>query len=222
MKKLIYKELKLGLHPASYVCLLYSLMFFIPNYPPIVAAFFPLVTIPQMCFSIANENRDYEFCSLLPIKKGDYVIMKMFDLVYPEILSMLVSLPIVLLSKYVIYGNPESTLYYPNFPGVTSILLVYGIVLLIYGIFNLSATTLYFKRFPKIMLAILLPMVVSFILAGLFGIVPAFVPGLKDMVGDNIEYLWVRILILILGVICYLCFNLLGYKISKKALLAQS
>lgn len=216
MKKLILKELKLGLHPAIYICLLYSFMFFLPSYPPIIALIFPVVTIPQMAFSIANENRDYEFCSLLPIKKGDYVIMKMFDLIYPEILSMLVSLPIALISKYAVYVASNGNHPYSEMPGITSLLAVYGVGLFVYGVFNFLAVTLYFKRFPKFMLAIFIPMLAAFVLAGLLGILPAYIPGLDTMLSDAPEYLWFRILILLIGLLCYLGFNLLGYKFLGK------
>ena len=72
LSKLLYKEFKLALHPASVLFLLLSSMMLIPNYPMYVLFFYNTLGIFFICLS-GRENHDFAYSLSLPIRKRDAV-----------------------------------------------------------------------------------------------------------------------------------------------------
>jgi hypothetical protein len=93
----------------------------------------------------------------------------------------------------------------------------FGITLIEYGIFNILFLTQYFKTGYKIGLAFIKG-ILGFILSAVileFSI--AFVPALHNTIdGLNKEYLFVRIIVLLLGIIIFFLLTWWSYKISVK------
>lgn len=69
MKNLIYKEIKLALHPTAPLFLLLSTLLLIPNYPYEVVFFYTCLAVFFHCLS-GRENHDIEYSLLLPIQKN--------------------------------------------------------------------------------------------------------------------------------------------------------
>lgn len=86
-----------------------------------------------------------------------------------------------------------------------------------YGAFNLTLYVAYFKTMPKNVLATLLSVFLSLVVGVLFGIVPAYIPGLDSVVNVNGE-LNFQIVYFFVGVILFLLLNYFAYLFSKKAL----
>ena len=81
MKNLLYKELKLAMHPICYVFIfLFPLMIFIANYP-IGVMFIYLISTYPILFLGANrgqQSNDLLYSALLPIRKRDIVKARIF------------------------------------------------------------------------------------------------------------------------------------------------
>lgn len=202
MLAIIKKEFKLLIHPACYLSFFFIFLGLIPNYPLIISFFFPLVVFPQIIFGQASEGSDYEFSDLLPISRADVVKGKIFDLLFFQVVVLVAALPIILIRNYVIYSDPASNaLYYGSFPGVNTVLGVYGFAVLIYAFFDLTFITLTFKHCPKYIGAYLIGLSVAGLLSTI-GIVSTFIPGLKDFfaVGQIIPQLVFFLICLAVGV----------------------
>ena len=102
MKALLYKELKLAMHPICYVFIaLFPFMILIPSYP-IAIGFLYVLTCYPILFLGANkgqQSNDLLYSTLLPIRKKDIVkarIMTVFlmHLVFIALTSALCPLAI--------------------------------------------------------------------------------------------------------------------------------
>ena len=66
------KEIRLSSHPLSFVFLLFSILFLVPDYPVLCAPFFVTLGLFQS-FQKTRENGDILFSVLLPVPKRDCV-----------------------------------------------------------------------------------------------------------------------------------------------------
>ena len=88
MKKLIYKELRLTVHPTMWLFLLLTAMLLIPSYPYYVA-FFYMCLAAYFTFLSAREERDVYFTAMLPVTKADMVKARVLVLCYLRSMSTL-------------------------------------------------------------------------------------------------------------------------------------
>ena len=63
--QILYKELRLVLHPAALLFVLFGVMLLIPSYPYYVAIFYGTLGV-FFCFMNARENRDVYYSAVLP------------------------------------------------------------------------------------------------------------------------------------------------------------
>lgn len=211
MKALLYKDLKISISPAFYFSFLFVSLIFVPSYPTIIAFYFPLTMINAILSPLVANN-DILYCSLLPVRRKDYVLSKvLFNCIY-EIVFILIAAA-ALIAKSAIYTE-EMLL---TNPGVNSTLCLIGAALVMYGAFNLILYVTYFKTMPKNVLATLLSVFLSLVVGVLFGITPAYIPGLDSVVNVNGE-LTFQIVYFFVSASLFLLLNYLAYLFSKKAL----
>ena len=72
MKNLLYKELRLSLHPTMYLFLAMPAMLLIPSYPYYVAFMYTCLAV-YFTFLFAREQNDIFYTAMLPIRKTDVV-----------------------------------------------------------------------------------------------------------------------------------------------------
>ena len=140
MKKLIYKELRLTVHPTMWLFLLLTAMLLIPSYPYYVA-FFYMCLAAYFTFLSAREERDVYFTAMLPVTKADMVKARVLVLCLFELLALLVSLPFALLSLRLNHGNAA---------GIDINFAFYGLVFLMFGGFHLCFLPCYYKTGHKL------------------------------------------------------------------------
>ena len=87
MLNLLRKELRLAVHPTSWLFLGLSLMLLIPSYPYYVAFFYTGLGIFITCLS-ARENQDISYMLLLPLPKHDVVRARFVSSVLMELLQV--------------------------------------------------------------------------------------------------------------------------------------
>ena len=72
MKALLFKEIKLAMHPTTYLFMAIGAMLMIPSYPYYVAFVYTCLGI-FFIFLSARENKDIFFTASLPVRKSDVV-----------------------------------------------------------------------------------------------------------------------------------------------------
>ena len=130
IKNLIYKDLKLAVHPATIIYfVLAAVMTLIPSYPRPLGFFYILIGV-MITFSTDLAYKDREFCSILPVAKRDCVRARIISVCILELMTLIVSIPIGCLGAVI-----SSTI--ENEAGMNINLTLYAIILLGYSLANI-------------------------------------------------------------------------------------
>ena len=93
MKALIYKELKLAMHPICYVFIvLFPFMILIPSYPLGIGFIYVLTCYPIL-FLGANkgqQSNDLLYSTLLPVRKKDIVLARILTVIFMQLAFVLI------------------------------------------------------------------------------------------------------------------------------------
>ena len=143
MKALLYKELKLALHPTTFIFLGIGAMLMIPSYPYYVAFIYTCLSI-FFIFLSARENKDVFFTASLPVRKSDVVKSRVFTVAIVELLQLAIGIPFAIIGMRI---NPNPT---GNQAGIEANLAFFGLVLVMYAIFNLIFLPLFYKTAAKV------------------------------------------------------------------------
>ena len=141
MKNLLYKELKLVLHPINIMFLAFSSMLMIPSYPYFIIAFYACLGIFMMSIT-ARENKDDYYSMMLPIKKSETVKARFLMATFLESLQVVIAIPFALMNLAL----------YPagNQAGMDPTPAFFGFLLVLFGVFNLIFFTRYYKDTSKV------------------------------------------------------------------------
>jgi len=226
MKALLYKELKLAMHPICYVFIaLFPFMILIPSYP-IAIGFLYVLTCYPILFLGANkgqQSNDLLYSTLLPIRKKDIVkarIMTVFlmHLVFIALTSALCPLAIFInnnINDAALAADPNANPVVVPGLGLHSYVLVLAIVIIGYAIADLIFFPIYYKNGKSIVMSTLM-MILGFVLyLGIFTIGLPFIPGLEWI---NELPLYAQLIILGVSIIIYIALHLVVYKVSYKRL----
>ena len=137
MKNLIYKEFKLSISKFFIILpILLSALMFIPNWIfLLVFMYFFWISVPQI-FSAYIANRDYNFTASLPIRRQDIVTSKAYSIFLLEAFHLVLGI-IFGIAHNMIYGS------WNLFMDIN--LSFFGIVILLFGVFNIVFLPAYFK-----------------------------------------------------------------------------
>jgi hypothetical protein len=226
MKALLYKELKLAMHPICYVFIaLFPFMILIPSYP-IAIGFLYVLTCYPILFLGANkgqQSNDLLYSTLLPIRKKDIVkarIMTVFlmHVVFIALTSALYPLAVFInnsINEASLATDPNASPVVVPGLGLHSYVLVLAIVIIGYAIADLIFFPIYYKNGKSIVMSTLM-MILGFVLyLGIFTIGLPFIPGLEWI---NELPLYVQFIILGVSLIIYIALHLVVYKVSYKRL----
>lgn len=203
MRKLFYKELKLILSPVLYLFTAMTILMFIPTFPPISNMAYSLIGLITV-LNGAIGDRDFEFTALLPVPRRYIVLSKCFDLVYSELLQLLVAIPCAIIiinvrgtSGNVINQNPN--------------LFFFAMVLVSYGVFNIVFLPWFFKTAEKVNKPLLTGLFSFFIMAVVYSVIVYFVPALNEVGAEAALF---RIITLIVGIVMYVGITYLAYRLA--------
>jgi hypothetical protein len=215
MKALLYKELKLAMHPICYVFIaLFPFMILIPSYP-IAIGFLYVLTCYPILFLGANkgqQSNDLLYSTLLPIRKKDIVKARIMTVLLMHV--VFIALTTALFPLAVFINNSINDAVVPGL-GLHSYVLVLAIVIIGYAIADLIFFPIYYKNGKSIVMSTLM-MILGFVLyLGIFTIGLPFIPGLEWI---NELPLYVQFIILGISLIIYIALHLVVYKVSYKRL----
>ena len=181
MKALLYKELKLAMHPICYLFIvLFPFMILIPSYPLFVGFIYVLVCYPVL-FLGANkgqQSNDLLYSVLLPIRKRDIVLARMMTVILMQftfivIVSCLYPLALAL-NNAAREASPELTDIGLGLSGYVSVV---AIAIVSYALADIIYFPIYYKKGKSIVLSTLLMIFGTAIFLTVFTVIIPYIPG---------------------------------------------
>ncbi len=208
MKNLIYKELKLSINKFFFLLpVILGGLLFIPNWIfLLVFYYFFWISIPQI-YGAYIQHGDYNFLSVLPIKRKDIVSSKVYALFILEITHIVFA---------IIFGLIHNELYgsWNFFFDIN--LAFYGVSILLFGVFNITFLPAYFKTahfFGK-------PLIYATIATIIFGFIFEFGIAKYQFMRDIFEgTLMVQTIVFIVAAILGILLSVVALKISQKRMM---
>lgn len=222
MKALLYKELRLAMHPICYVFIaLFPLMILIPSYPLGIGFIYILACYPIL-FLGANkgqQSNDLLYSVLLPVRKKDIVKARIATVIIMQVAFIVLMTALYPLARLVnaaiaqSASNPEE--YKIPGLGLNSFVLLLAIGIIGYAVADLIFFPIYYKKGKSIVMSTLFTIIGFVIYIGIFTIGLPYVPGLENM---NNMHIGIQFAILGGAILISFLFHLLVYRISSKRL----
>lgn len=222
MKALIYKELKLAMHPICYIfIILFPFMILIPSYPLGIGFIYVLTCYPIL-FLGANkgqQSNDLLYSTLLPVRKKDIVMARIITVIFMQIAFILVMTslyPVARIINNAIAQSAEKPSEYmiPGL-GLDSYVLLLAIALVGYAIADIIFFPIYYKHGKSIVMSTLFTILGFVVYIGVLTIGLPFIPGLDIL---NNLHLGIQFTILIAAILISFGLHVVVYKVSSKRL----
>lgn len=209
MKHLLYKELRLAKHPTMFLFLLFSAMLLIPSYPYYVAFIYTCLSV-FFVFLQGRENNDLSFTALLPVRKRDIVRARCLLVVLMQLAQVLVSLPCAIVGARI---NPLGG----NAAGIEANAAFFGLVLVMYALFNLLFLPAFYRTGYRVGRAFLFAGAAVLVYIVAAELLVQCVPALKASL-DTFDPATrgTRLFVLLLGAGLYAAGNLLACRLSER------
>lgn len=221
MKALLYKELRLAMHPICYVfILLFPLLILIPAYPLGVGFIYILACYPIL-FLGANKGRqsnDLLYSVLLPVRKKDIVLARILTVVMMQVVYMVLIVALYPLARVIndaIIQHSEPGKYAIPGLGLNSYVLLLAIGIIGYAVADLIFFPVYYKKGRSIAMSTLLTILGFVLYIGVFTILLPYVPGLEIM---NNMHLGIQFAILGGAILLSILLHFVVYKVSSRRL----
>lgn len=209
MKHLLYKELRLAKHPTIFLFLLFSAMLLIPSYPYYVAFIYTCLSV-FFVFLQGRENNDLSFTALLPVRKRDIVRARCLLVVLMQLAQVLVSLPCAIVGARI---NPLGG----NAAGIEANAAFFGLVLVMYALFNLLFLPAFYRTGYRVGRAFLFAGAAVLVYIVAAELLVQCVPTLKASL-DTFDPATrgTRLFVLLLGAGLYAAGSLLACRLSER------
>lgn len=209
MKNLLYKELRLALHPTAILFLFLSAMLLIPGYPYYVVFFYTCLGIFFICLN-GRESRDIYYMMLLPIRKRQIVQARFLLAVLLELVQLLLATPFAFLRQTLIPGG--------NPVGMDANIALFGLSFLLLGAFNYCFFTSYYRNPDKVGISFLLGSAALAVLMIVAEAATYVVPLFRDRLDTpDPQFLPEKLATLALGLLVYALLTLLAYRKSIRS-----
>ena len=208
MKNLLYKELRLAIHPTMCIFLAMPLLMLAPNYPYYVVFMYTCLAI-YFTFLIGREQNDIFYTAALPIKKTDVVKGRFATVILFELASVLISVPFAVISAKV---NPNGG----NAAGIEPNLAFYGLALIMLGGFNIIFIPEFYRTARKLFRPTLFSAIFIFTYIAAAETAAQYYPSPVSEFLDRAENFPEHLPILAAGIIIYAVLTFFAYKISAK------
>ena len=222
MKALVYKELKLAMHPICYVFIvLFPFMILIPSYPLGIGFIYVLTCYPIL-FLGANkgqQSNDLLYSTLLPVRKKDIVLARIMTVILMQAAFIFIMSALYPLARFINASIAQSADNPNEFvvPGLgfDSYVLLLAIAIIGYAIADLIFFPIYYKKGKSIVMSTLFTILGFVVYIGTFTIGLPFVPGLEFL---NNLYIGIQFGVLAGALLISFALHLAVYKVSSKRL----
>ncbi len=209
MKTLLKKELALALHPTCVLYLFLSAMLLIPSYPYYAIFFYTTLGIFFVCLQ-GRETHDIEYSLLLPVPKRSIVRARILMSVILELCQMLISVPFAVLNRLFIQT--------PNPVGMDANTALFAFVFVLFGIFNASFFSRYYRAPEKVGIAFALSCVWVFLYIVSAETLSHIVPFIRDVLDTpDPAYMGEKLFILVLGALSFTALTALTVQKCEKS-----
>ena len=229
MKALIYKELKLAMHPICYIFIaLFPFMILIPSYPIAIGFIYVLSCYPIL-FLGANkgqQSNDLLYSTLLPVRKKDIVLARIFTVIFMQVAFMLILSALYPLARFInasmiadmeearARGEAVQDVTIPGL-GLDSYLLILAIAIIGYALADLIFFPIYYKKGKSIVGSTLCTILGFVAYIGIFTIGLPYIPGLEIL---NYLEIWIQLIALGVAILISFGLHFIVYKVSSKRL----
>ena len=229
MKALIYKELKLAMHPICYIFIaLFPFMILIPSYPIAIGFIYVLSCYPIL-FLGANkgqQSNDLLYSTLLPVRKKDIVLARIFTVIFMQVAFMLILSALYPLARFInasmiadmeearARGEAVQDVTIPGL-GLDSYLLILAIAIIGYALADLIFFPIYYKKGKSIVGSTLCTILGFVAYIGIFTIGLPYIPGLEIL--NHLE-IWIQLIALGVAILISFGLHFIVYKVSSKRL----
>ena len=222
MKALLYKELRLAMHPICYIFIVvFPFMILIPSYPLGVGFIYVLTCYPIL-FLGANkgqQSNDLLYSVLLPVRKKDIVLARIITVILMQVTFMVLMsalYPVARLINASVIQSAESPDKY-TIPGLglNSYVLLLAIGIIGYALADLIFFPIYYKKGKSIVMSTLFTIIGFIFYIGIFTIGLPFIPGFEIM---NNMHIGIQFAILGGALLISFLLHLVVYKTSSKRL----
>ncbi len=208
MPKLLKKEFVLFTHPTSWMFLAFGAMMLIPGYPMYVPLFWTTLGLFYACLS-ARENNDLYYTLLLPVRKRDAVRARGLYFALMELLQMLACVPFAIL-RYVLKIGPNSA-------GMDVNLALFGLGLILMGLFNLLFLPRLYKNPAVIGKPFLIVTVLVFVYILAAEVCCFVVPFFRDVLDTpDPQHLGAKLAVFALGAALFVLLSWLGVRKAEE------
>lgn len=222
MKALIYKEMRLSMHPICYIFIvLFPLMILIPSYPLGIGFIYVLTCYPIL-FLGANkgqQSNDLLYSTLLPVRKKDIVMARIFTVIFMQVAFIAFLSALYPLARFINASIAQSGANPKEFvvPGLgfDSFVLLLAIAIIGYAIADLIFFPIYYKKGKSIVMSTLFTILGFVVYIGVFTIGLPFIPGLEFL---NNLHIGIQFGVLAGALLVSFALHLVVYKISSKRL----
>lgn len=208
MRNILRKEIHLSALTIVYFFVLFGLMFLLPGYPILCGAFFLTLGLYQN-FKYARECNDLVFSTLLPIAKKDVIKGKF---AFSCIIEMS-CFALMMVSTIVRMTFLSDSLVYRENALMNANLFALGMALVLFGIFNLVFIGYFFKTGYKTGRPFITYILICFLVIGISETLHHF-PVLEALNAFGFDYFGLQLILLIVGVICYMVLTIISYRKS--------
>lgn len=213
MYNLVMKDLKLGVNPWFFVLpLIMGGLMLIPGWVYfIVPLYFCFITIPNMFGGFKSQN-DLMFSTMMPVTKTDIVKSRIILVVILEFMHLLAAM-IFSLFTFRLYPH-LNYIFYPPHMGF------WGLCFIMLAIFNIIFISMYYKTAYKYGAATTASTTAAILFAGVAqwaGIQSPWVNGI--FYGSGADNTALQLSILITGIVIFIAFTLIAYRIAVKRFL---
>lgn len=222
MKALIYKELKLSMHPICYIfILLFPFMILIPSYPMGIGFIYVLACYPVL-FLGANkgqQSNDLLYSTLLPVRKKDIVMARIITIILMQVAFIAITSALYPLTRIINTNILQSAEHPEEYTvpglGLNSYVLLLAIAIIGYAIADLIFFPIYYKKGKSIVASTLLTILGFAIYIGVFTVALPYVPGLEFL---NNLHIGIQFGVLAGALVVSFALHLVVHKVSSKRL----
>ena len=206
MNALLKKEMKLSALLLTYLFIAFGAMTMIPGYPILCGTFFITLGIFQS-FQSAREANDIVYSALLPVAKKDVVKGKFQFAMFIELCGFALMAVFTVLRMTVL----KDSSVYRNNALMNANPFYLGVVLLIFGLFNVIFVGGYFKTGFNLGKPFIVYGIIAFFIIGLGEALHHF-PGLEALNAFGFDHSALQLSLLGCGIVLYAAMTYLSYR----------
>lgn len=209
MRNLLRKELLLSMHPTAPIFLILSMMLIIPNYTYYVVFFYTGLAVFFTCLN-GRENNDVFYTLTLPIAKKDIVKSRFAFVILLQLAQIIIAIPFAIIRQNMpIPGNKV---------GMNANITLFGISLIMLGLFNYIFFKIYYKDVNKVGTAFAKSTIAITIYIVIAETCVHVLPFVRDYLNTkDPQYLAYKLIVLATGIIMYAFLTFVVYRKSVKA-----